>query len=77
MQARLRGPNNLLFLRQIINGPDFHCSADEIAEPRPDLNIQVTAFTESKMIYYSSQNDKMVLTDSSSVSVLDQLANAT
>ena len=27
--------------------PDFPCLADEIAEARPDMNIKVTAFTES------------------------------
>ena len=27
--------------------PDFPCLADEIAEPRPDMNIKDTAFTES------------------------------
>ena len=27
-------------------GPDFPSLADEIAEPRPDMNIKVTAFTE-------------------------------
>ena len=25
--------------------PDFSCFADEIAEPRPDMNIKVAAFT--------------------------------
>ena len=28
--------------------PDFPSSADEIAEPRPDMNIKVTAFTVSE-----------------------------
>ena len=35
-------------------GPDFPCSADEKAEPRPDMNIKVTAFTESKKFYYTT-----------------------
>ena len=35
MHARLRGPNNFLFQIE----PDFSCVADEIAEPRPDMNI--------------------------------------
>ena len=33
---------------QIINthvGSDLPCLADEIAEPRPDMNIKVTTFT--------------------------------
>ena len=41
--------------------PDFHCLADEIAEPRPDMNVKVAAFTVSKkyintksMIIYTS-----------------------
>ena len=56
MQARLHGPNNLLFLRQIISKvePDFPCLAGEIAEPHPDMNIIVTAFTESKKFYYTN-----------------------
>ena len=28
--------------------PDFHSLADEIAEPRPDMNIKVAAFTVSE-----------------------------
>ena len=48
MHARLRGPNNLLFLHQIINKPDFPSLGDEIAEPRPDMNIKVAAFTISE-----------------------------
>ena len=32
--------------------PDFYCLADEIADPRPDMNIKVAAFTESKKFYY-------------------------
>ena len=46
MHTRLvRGPNNLLTLQSIINIPDFPSVVDEIAEPRPDMNIKVTAFT--------------------------------
>ena len=33
-----------LFFTKLIE-PDFPCLADEIAEPRPDRNIKVTAFT--------------------------------
>ena len=32
---------------------DFFCLADEIAKPRPDMNIKVTAFTESNKFYYT------------------------
>ena len=28
--------------------PEFPCSADEIAKPRPDMNIKVAAFTVSE-----------------------------
>ena len=31
-----------------INKPDFPSIADEIAEPHPDMNIKVAAFTESE-----------------------------
>ena len=33
---------------------DFRRLADEIAEPRPDMNIIVSAFTESKKFYYTN-----------------------
>ena len=45
MHARLRGPKSLLILYQIIN----RTLADEIAEPCPDMNIKVAAFTVSEM----------------------------
>ena len=48
MHACFGGPNNLWILHQT----DFPRLADEIAEPRPDMNIKVTAFTESKKFYY-------------------------
>ena len=48
MHVRLCGPNNLSTLM----GPGFPSLADEIAEPRPDMNINVTAFNESKKFYY-------------------------
>ena len=32
---------------------DFPSLADEIAEPRSDMNIKVTAFAESKKFYYT------------------------
>ena len=46
MHTCLRGPNNLFI------EPDFPCLADEIVEPRPDMNIKDAAFTESKKCYY-------------------------
>ena len=45
MPARLRGSNSLLTLYQIKIKPDFPFLAYEIAEPHPDMNIKVTAFT--------------------------------
>ena len=47
MHASLRGLNNLLILHQIINGILLPLFSRGIAEPRPDMNIKVTAFTES------------------------------
>ena len=41
MHARLRGPNNLLILHQIINRTWFPLLADEIAEQRQDMNIKL------------------------------------
>ena len=37
----------LLFTKLYIK-PDFPCFADEIAEPHPDMNIKVAAFTVSE-----------------------------
>ena len=48
MHARLRDSKSLLTLYQIINKPDFPSLADEIAEPHPDMNIKVAAFTVSE-----------------------------
>ena len=31
--------------------PDFPFSADEIAEPRPDMNIKLITFTVTKKLY--------------------------
>ena len=45
MYARLIGTKSLLTLYHIIKKPDFPYLADEIAEPRPDMNIKVAAFT--------------------------------
>ena len=39
---------SFLTLYQIINKTDFPYLADEIAEPRPDMNIKVAAFTVSE-----------------------------
>ena len=48
MHARLRGSKSLLTLYQIINKTDFPSLAYKIAEPHPDMNIKVAAFTVSE-----------------------------
>ena len=44
MHAGLPRPNNLI-LHQIISRTQFPLLVDEIAEPRPDMNIKDAAFT--------------------------------
>ena len=56
MHAHLRGPNNLFFLHQIINRTRFPFLADEISEPRPDMDIKVAAFTVSKKAINTPRN---------------------
>ena len=46
------------FFTKLLIEPDFPCLADEIAEPRPDMNIKVTAFTVSEK---SINTDVLVL----------------
>ena len=43
------------FFTKLSIEPDFPCLADEIAEPCPDMNIKVAAFTESKKFYYTKR----------------------
>ena len=57
IHTRLRAPKSLLTLYQVINKPDFPSLADEIAEPRPDMNIKFAAFTVSE----KSINTRVVL----------------
>ena len=38
-----------LFFIKLLIEPGFSCLADEIGEPRPDMNIKVAAFTLSEM----------------------------
>ena len=45
MHARLCGSKKLTYPLPI--NPDFPSLTDEIAEPRPDMNIKVAAFTVS------------------------------
>ena len=47
MHAPLRGSKSLLTLNQIIKKTNFPSVVDEIAEPRPDMNIKAAAFTVS------------------------------
>ena len=51
MHARLRGSKSLLTLYQIINKTSIPFQTDEIAEPHPDMNIKVAAFTVSEKSY--------------------------
>ena len=37
-----------LYFTELYLEPDFPCLADEIAEPRPDMNINFAAFTVSE-----------------------------
>ena len=53
MHARLRGLKSLFAPYQIIHKPDFPSLADEIAEPHPDMNIKVSAFTVSEKSIYT------------------------
>ena len=48
MHARLRGSKRLFTLYHIIKKPDFPSLADGNAEPHPDMNIKVAAFTVSE-----------------------------
>ena len=51
MHARLRGSKDLCTLTDfylLLIKPDFPSLADEIAEPHPDMNIKVAAFTVSE-----------------------------
>ena len=56
MHARLRGSKSLLTL--LIIKPDLPSLADEIAEPRPDMNIKVAAFTVSEKSINTMKEDK-------------------
>ena len=58
MHARLCGSNNLLTLYQNKIETDFPSLADEIAEPRPDMNIKVAAFTVTQKLYYIFMSDR-------------------
>ena len=40
--------------------PDYLSLSDEIAEPRLDMNIEVTTFTVSKKLYYSNIRSKQL-----------------
>ena len=59
MHARLRGSKSLFILYQIINKPHFPTFADEIAEPHPDMNIKVAAFTVSEKSSNRGQETKL------------------
>ena len=52
-----------LFSTKLYVDPDFPSLADEIAEPRPDMNIKVAAFTVSEKSINTKNKDlyEMVL----------------
>ena len=56
MHARLRDSKSLLTFYQIISKPDFPSLADAIAEPCPNMNIKVAAFTLSEK-YISNRRE--------------------
>ena len=47
-----------LFFTKLKIEPGCPCLADEIAEQRPDMNIKVTALTESIKFYYTQCRHK-------------------
>ena len=53
MHERLCGSKSSLTLHKIINKPDFPPSADDIADPCPDMNNKVAAFTVGKKSIYT------------------------
>ena len=50
MHARLRGSKKLINYTKLEIKPDLPSLADEIAEPHPDMNIKVAAFTVSEKL---------------------------
>ena len=48
MHVPFARPKQLNSSPKLLIKPDCPCLADEIAEPRPDMNIKVTAFTVSE-----------------------------
>ena len=48
MHAHLRGQTTYLFFTKLSIELDFSCLTYEKAEPRPDMNIKVAAFTVSE-----------------------------
>ena len=55
MHARLHGSKSLLTLTKLYIESDFPSLADEIADPRPDMNTKVAAFTVSEKSIYTFQ----------------------
>ena len=53
MHVHLRGLKSLLIFTKLEIKPDFPSLADEIAEPHPDINIKVAAFTVNEKSNYT------------------------
>ena len=48
-----------LFFTKLSIEPDFPCLADELAEPRPDMNIKVThLYREQKVLLYQCEQNQ-------------------
>ena len=75
MHARLCGPKTVSTLYQIILRPDFPSLADDIAEPSPNMNIKVAAFTVSQKSYnIQALKALIIVCDSECLSIHSQLA---
>ena len=57
MHARLRGSESFSLFTKLQIKPYFPSVADEIAEPHPDMNIKVAAFTVSEKSSNIKQGD--------------------
>ena len=62
-----RGSKILLTLTKLKIKPDFPCLGDEIAEPHPDMNIKVAAFTVSEKSSNNNAFNTIHFTNNSAV----------
>ena len=64
-----------LFYTKLKVEPDFLSLADEIAEPRPDINIKVAAFTASEKSINTKFSQSCVLFNAFTLSLLNGASN--